>query len=169
MIEKDKSYEKMPQNIMSERETVLHFIEHSSFVGGHDELLQIVIDLLKKWSGCDAVAIRLREKNDYPYFATSGFPEHFPSTENNLISVNGELRCLCGSVISGKSDIKGCHYTEYGSFWVNHIDDSPDLANKTIGCIKNGFSSMALIPLKNESESLGLLQCNSYSNHCFNS
>ena len=40
-------------------------------------LLRTVIGLLRLWTGCEAVGVRLRQGEDYPYFTTLGFSEHF--------------------------------------------------------------------------------------------
>ena len=36
---------------------------------------------LHSWSGCEAVGIRLREGDDFPYFETRGFPAEFVLAE----------------------------------------------------------------------------------------
>jgi PAS domain S-box-containing protein len=39
---------------------------------------------LKDWSGCEAVGIRLRDGDDYPYYETRGFPPRFLEMEKYL-------------------------------------------------------------------------------------
>lgn len=41
------------------------------------ELMQLATDFFLGWLKCDAVGIRLRDGEDYPYYETKGFPESF--------------------------------------------------------------------------------------------
>ena len=78
------------------------------------ELLAAVTKLLKEWSGCEAVGIRLRQGEDFPYGETNGFPAAFVQLENSLCARDpaGKLRrdsqgnpvleCMCGNVIRGR-------------------------------------------------------------------
>ena len=64
------------------------------------------------------------------------------------------LECLCGLVLTGRTDVAQPCFTEGGSFWSN------DLARETAGrdevagtsvrgrCLKEGYKSLALIPLR---------------------
>ncbi|KGO34143.1 hypothetical protein JT06_09960 [Desulfobulbus sp. Tol-SR] len=75
-----------------------------------------VLDLLKKRTGFDAVGIRLRSEDDFPFQAQRGFSQDFLLHENTLIErtedggicrdPDGEVRleCTCGLVISGKTN-----------------------------------------------------------------
>ena len=49
---------------------------------------------LQRWSGCEAVGIRLRAGDDYPYYETRGFPAAFVQHEDHLCAhgPNGEIR-----------------------------------------------------------------------------
>ena len=38
------------------------------------ELIGNLTRLIQEWSGCEAVGIRLREGEDFPYCETRGFP-----------------------------------------------------------------------------------------------
>lgn len=48
------------------------------------ELMKGAASVLKEWSGCEAVGIRLKEGSDYPYFETDGFTDEFVKKENKL-------------------------------------------------------------------------------------
>jgi hypothetical protein len=77
-------------------------------------LLSSLLNYLKQWSDCEAVGIRLKEGNDYPYYTTEGFPETFVRMENTICSYDPDgnvmtdtdgnpiLECICGSIISGR-------------------------------------------------------------------
>lgn len=77
------------------------------------ELVSGVTSLLKEWSGCEAVGIRLKQGEDYPYYETRGFPEEHVRLENSLCEVdqqgetvrdfqgNPVLECMCDTARSG--------------------------------------------------------------------
>lgn len=50
---------------------------------------------LQNWSRCEAVGIRQREGDDYPYFETRGFPHEFVKTENHLCAYGPDGKILC--------------------------------------------------------------------------
>lgn len=139
------------------------------------ELLQ----LLKARTGFEAVGIRLREGDDFPYFVQSGFTDEFLKTENSLVArdknggvcrnSDGSIRfeCTCGLVISGKTDPANALFTEGGSCWTNNSLPMLDLPagkdsrlNPRNRCIHDGFLSIALIPLRSGPDIIGLLQFN---------
>lgn len=86
---------------------------------------------IKREVGCDAVGMRLKVGDDYPYFVQNGFPDDFLAVENTLMvsghnggpcrDENGKfiLECTCGVVISGKTDPANPLFTQGGSFWTN--------------------------------------------------
>lgn len=63
----------------------------------HDlkELLKTVTSMLKSWSGCSAVGIRLHKNNDFPYFETRGFPDDFTWAENSLCRKDNRGQAVC--------------------------------------------------------------------------
>jgi PAS domain S-box-containing protein len=138
-----------------------------------------VITTLKELAVFDAVAIRLQEQDDFPYFTHNGFPKSFLLTENRLVerddsgSVcrgkdgNPSLECACGMVISGKTDPTHPLFTPGGSFWTNDSfplldlppseDPRPHPRNV---CIRRGYASLALIPIRSNNRIVGLIQIN---------
>ncbi len=150
---------------------------------GRDEILEI-LQLIKDFAGTEAVAIRLKSGDDYPYVHTIGFPAEFVSAETNLCSSgdndmmrddNGvpRLACLCGRVIRGDSDAELSFFSKYGSFWTNHSADTvkklPDhfTINLRGRCVLLGYQSIALIPLRGDKETFGLLQLNDHKEGIF--
>jgi signal transduction histidine kinase/ActR/RegA family two-component response regulator len=144
------------------------------------ELMRDVTYLLRNWSECEAVGIRLKEGEDFPYFETRGFPSEFLEAENELCLVDeaGEivrnpagspvLECMCGNVIRGRTDPEKPFFTEYGSFWTNSTTEllasssEEDRQARTRNtCNGESYESVALIPLKRGAHTLGLLQFNS--------
>jgi PAS domain S-box-containing protein len=144
---------------------------------GH--LFQDILLLLKQHAGVDAVGIRLKEGDDFPYSETSGFPEHFLEKDAFLCARNDAgdvvrdsqgqpcLACLCGKVLCGCTDPALPFFTERGSFWTNSTTElSASAWGKEIRshlrnhCNEAGYESVALIPLKSGDEPIGLLQLN---------
>ena len=91
-----------------------------------------ILAAIRKASGFDAVGMRLKIDNDYPYFVQNGFPDDFLSRETTLalhdpygklcLDENGNqlLACTCGLVISGKTNPADPLFTQGGSFWTNN-------------------------------------------------
>ena len=152
------------------------------YLNRHGEWHNLISDILKEiksFTGFDAVGIRLREGSDYPYFVQNGFSEDFIRTEKylcdygksgNIIldpSGNPYLACMCGNIISGRTDPSKSFFTEKGSFWSNR---TTDLLAKTSekdlqACTRNrcngeGYESVALIPIRSGDKIIGLLQLN---------
>jgi PAS domain S-box-containing protein len=147
-----------------------------------DELHQRMLGLtasLQKWSGCEAVGIRLGDGADYPYYETRGFQATFIQAENRLCvyQPNGEilrdntgnpvLECMCGNVLSGRFDPAKPFFTANGSFWSNNTTallasttEADRQARTRNRCNGEGYESVALIPLRIDSHILGLLQFN---------
>jgi PAS domain S-box-containing protein len=151
----------------------------------HD-LLRTLLKYMKKWSRCEAVGIRLKEEDDYPYFATSGFSEVFVRLEKNLCNYdsfgnaekdeNGKpiIECMCGNIISGKYDPSKSFFSSDGSFWSNcttnllaTTSDEDRQARTRNRCNGFGYESVALIPLRAGNETFGLLQFNDHRKGLF--
>ena len=142
-------------------------------------LIRNIISLVRENTGIEAVAIRLHKGEDFPYYETSGFTPHFLKTAKSLCvrDAAGEiirdahgkplLECMCGNVLSGRTDPSQPYFTEGGSFWTNSTskllasapqeDRQPERMNR---CQSVGYESVALIPLKSGDKTIGLLQFN---------
>ena len=143
------------------------------------QLVEDILRLIKAHTGLEAVGIRLREGEDFPYFVQKGFSAEFVETENSLTARtasggvcrdaagNISLECTCGLVISGQTDAANPLFTPGGSFWTNESFPLLDLTaaqdprlHPRNRCIHDGFHSVALIPLRSGDEIIGLLQLN---------
>ena len=143
------------------------------------DVIRRILELVKEHTGFDAVAIRLREGLDFPYFVTSGFPAEFVEAENYLCARDAEgelvrdskgnprLECMCGNILSGRTDPSLPFFTECGSFWTNSTSkllsctSEEERQGRTRDrCHGQGYESVALIPLRAEGEIVGLLQLN---------
>jgi diguanylate cyclase (GGDEF)-like protein/PAS domain S-box-containing protein len=163
----------------SEREINLRLLSLLHRSESVSELVSEVIYLLREWSGCEAVGIRLDHGDDYPYYETVGFPEEHVRQESSLCEVDPEgetvrdfrgdpvLECMCGNVIRGRYDATLPFFTEYGSFWTNSTtellassSEEGRQARTRNRCHGEGFESVALIPLRHGERTLGLVQFN---------
>lgn len=153
-------------------------------MGGCAELRDLageVVTYLRGWSGCEAVGLRLRDGDDYPYYETRGFPEPFVLLESRLCArapdggaLLGEdgrpyLECMCGNILRGRVDPSMPFFTSGGSFWSNcttallagttEADRGAHTRNR---CNAAGYESVALVPVRRGHEVLGLLQFNDH-------
>ncbi|MBU1101829.1 MAG: PAS domain S-box protein [Bacteroidetes bacterium] len=143
------------------------------------ELIQSVTSFLKQWLKCDAIGIRLKEGDDYPYFETLGFSNKFVKAEKYLCSYDKEgelirddignpvLDCMCGNILCERFDPSKSFFTERGSFWSNNTSDllastsDEDRQARTRNrCNGEGYESVGLFPLRFMAETFGLLQVN---------
>ena len=162
-----------------ERELTITLLSLLNTNNDMHELMRLVVMFLKRRSGCEAVGIRLVDGEDYPYFASHGFPEEFIEVENQLCSMDetGQLvrdaegkvylECMCGNILSGRFDPSKPFFTEHGSFWTNSTTEllactnEADRAARTRNrCNTAGYESVALVPLRVAGETFGLLQFN---------
>ncbi len=144
-------------------------------------LMQSLASCFKHLSDCGAIGIRLKRDGDYPYYQTVGFPETFVKIENFLCARdesgsivldfkgNPVLDCMCGNVISGRFDAKLPFFTEFGSFWTNSTtrllastSEAERQANTRNRCNGVGYESVALIPIKDQKTTYGLVQFNDH-------
>jgi len=140
--------------------------------------VQAVLGTLRLYTGADAVAVRLKSGDEYPYYAQNGFSDEFVLAENALISLSDDgavlreggkppLICTCGMVISGTCDASHPNVTAAGSFFTNEskaflglsAEDDPRSEPRN-RCITDGYASIALIPIRVTDGIIGLLQLN---------
>jgi PAS domain S-box-containing protein len=162
-----------------ERKITVEFLRIVNQSSGTRDLVRSVVNFIKEQSGFEAVGIRLKEGDDFPYFETHGFPAEFVRMESSLCARNGAgdiirddagnpvLSCMCGNVIRERFDPSKPFFTELGNFWTSSTTEL--LANTTEAdrqartrnrCNGEGYESMALIALRVGTERLGLLQLN---------
>jgi PAS domain S-box-containing protein len=162
-----------------ERETTIGFLR---LINESDELVELVrsaTTFFQQQSGCEAVGIRLRDGDDYPYFEARGFPEHFVLLENELCARDAVgqicrdeagypiMECVCGNVVCGRFDAAQDFFTDKGSFWTGNTtlllatsSEEDRQARTRNRCNGEGYESVALIALRVGEERLGLLQLN---------
>jgi two-component system, cell cycle sensor histidine kinase and response regulator CckA len=150
------------------------------------EAIRQILEIVKEFFGFEAVSIRLRDGDDYPYFETQGFPASFTDAENSLCARNEEgeifrnsagypvMECMCGNILQGRTDPALSFFTKGGSFWTNCTTELLDStteqerqARTRNRCNGEGYESVALIPLRSAGEIIGLLQLNDSRKNCF--
>ncbi|NLN07434.1 MAG: PAS domain S-box protein [Firmicutes bacterium] len=141
-----------------------------------DTVLSYILKTVCRHLQCDAAGIRLRRGDDYPYVQTIGFNDDFIRAESLLgcyrggipgkeAKKQGELECICGSVIRG--DLSPELTTEKGTFYTGNINElAARLAKMDVSfrirnhCGQAGYKSIALVPLRFQEETVGILQLN---------
>ena len=150
------------------------------------DTIRDILQMVKESTGIEAVGIRLKEGDDFPYYETSGFPDHFVQMERYLCERdasgkivrdtrgNPVLECMCGNIIRGRFDPKFPFFTEGGSFWSNcttellaSTTEEDRQARTRNRCNGAGYESVALIPLRSGNEIIGLLQLNDHRRNQF--
>jgi two-component system, cell cycle sensor histidine kinase and response regulator CckA len=164
---------------LDERETRATLLQLLNEQNDTHEIIRNVTGFLQKRSGCEAVGVRLKEGNDFPYFEMRGFTQEFVQAESSLCSRddagellrdslgNPVLECMCGNVLSGRFDPRLPFFTAKGSFWSNSTTEllasttEEDRQARTRNrCNGEGYESVALFRLRSDDETLGLLQLN---------
>ena len=133
-IERKQAIEQQRRS-QQEREVTLELLRLVNESAGLRELIRSATAFFQQQSGCEAVGVRLKEEEDYPYFEARGFPPEFVSSETSLCArdATGEvirdrvgnpvLECMCGNVIRGRFDASKTFFTARGSFWTNSTTD----------------------------------------------
>ncbi len=136
--------------------------------------IEKILLLIKQTNDFEAVGIRIKDKDNYPYYETNGFSASFVKKADNICknnlknnSKNRFFECMCGKIIMGETTPKIPYFTRNGSFWTNNLSklltQNPDNIRKYFSrnnCINAGYKSIALIPIKTDSKVIGLLQVN---------
>ncbi|MBI5685036.1 MAG: PAS domain S-box protein [Verrucomicrobia bacterium] len=162
-----------------EREITVRLLSLFNASNSTHELMREVAALLQKWFGCDAVGIRLRDGDNFPYYETRGFPAEFVLAENELClrdaagqpvrdpDGNPVLECMCGNVLCKRFDSAKPFFTARGSFWTNRTTEllagttEADRQARTRNrCNGEGYESVALVALRVGETTYGLLQVN---------
>jgi len=152
---------------------------------GLKETIESVVEAIHSETNYSAVGIRLQDGYDFPFFSEKGFPTVFLKTENSLIHTadlsacssidKTKLACTCGLVLSGGGrTLNDTHKTRYGSFWTNNSlpmldmapEDDPRYMPRNT-CVKMGYSSIAIIPIRSHGSAIGTIQLNDLRQDAF--
>jgi PAS domain S-box-containing protein len=162
-----------------EREISVEFLQLVNRCSGFDDLIREAATFFQRLSGCEAVGIRLKKGDDYPYYEARGFSREFVKMESSLCSRDGSgeiirdewnnpiLACMCGNIICGRVDPSKPFFSSVGSFWSNcttellaSTTEADRQARTRNRCNGEGYESVALIALKVGQGRLGLIQLN---------
>ncbi|MBD3314679.1 MAG: PAS domain S-box protein [Chitinivibrionales bacterium] len=118
------------------------------------DYLEGVIALLKEWTGCRHIGIRVVDESGLAQFTTwTGYNRDFLASESYLLP--GTDRCICARVISGERDkAERPFLLTGGTFWcgdtvedLTHVIESR--SDQYRGeCIAHGFRTLAVVPIK---------------------
>ncbi|NQT87279.1 PAS domain-containing protein, partial [bacterium] len=161
------------------RDLTARILERLNRPGDSKRIIADVLQDIRDTVGVEAVAIRLHEGSDYPYFLTRGFTNEFVEAEERLCTYASDgaaltdddgrpiLACMCGSVLQGRVDPALPFFTAAGSFWSNNTTEllattteAERQTNTRNRCNGEGYESVALIPLRSGQKISGLLQLN---------
>ena len=138
-----------------EREKSIELLNLLNTADNLRELTRKIVAFFQNLSGCEAVGVRLRDGEDFPYYETGGFSSDFVQAESRLCKVgpdgqplrdkNGSpiLNCMCGNVLCRRFDPAKPFFSPYGSFWTNRTSewivttsdaDSSGVRSQTMPC-----------------------------------
>ena len=127
------------------------------------EYIDAVVHVLQEWTQCCCIGIRVVNDQGYiPYESYVGFSREFWKMEN-MISIRKDA-CACIRVVTGKFELPDMTaVTPNGSFYLNDSvgflnNLSKEEATRFRGnCIRSGFLSVAIIPVRYRDETLGAI------------
>ena len=141
---------------------LLEILNQASGPEGED--VQRILVELGRAIDFDSVAIRLRGDGGGALLAFHEPHGIFIGADRNLCepAIEGHA-CLCGHLMRGEADTSLSCFTQRGSFWSNDyartVTTTPKLeailTRRT--CIRDGYASIASIPLRSGDTTLGLL------------
>ena len=137
-------------------------------------LTQDILHLLKEYVGAEAAGVRMRSGEDFPYLEAIGFPEDFIEERARSSPAAHRLsraRNMAGSSRLLRQRDRGRpgwpfpFFTDRGSLWTNAAStlfstarDKADIASPRERCLREGYESIALVPLRSGDEIVGILQ-----------
>ena len=149
-------------SVLAERDLLISILETLSQSRHVTEYLERLIELIKNYTECCCVGIRLLDEGgNIPYIAYTGFGQEFYEFENPLCISSDE--CMCVNVITGNTHSGLPSYTKGGSFLTNGttrlLASASEKAKRQTRnvCNRYGYESVALIPMKHGDKILGLI------------
>jgi PAS domain S-box-containing protein len=128
---------------------------------GRKEYLNSVIDLLRQWTECNCIGVRVLDKlGNIPYESYTGFSHEFWEAEN-WISVKND-QCACIRVVLQAPDPQEMiMMTPNGSFYCNETAEfaesltEEELSRYRGMCILTGYKSVAIVPIHYKGSVIG--------------
>lgn len=141
------------------------------------QIAQRILDAIKRESGFDVVALRLKDGDDSPFRTCASPTWHGPEFPKDKAPITcpdapgtTQPDCLCRHVLDGNVSLEQNWFTPAGSAWTNDASALPESHSATAGanqCLSKGFRSVALIPIRVKEEIIGLLQLLDRRQGCF--
>ncbi|HWR73265.1 MAG TPA: PAS domain S-box protein, partial [Nitrospirota bacterium] len=130
---------------------------------GRAAFLDSAVGLIRQWSGCRHVGIRVPdEQGCIPYASCAGFNEEFLASERTL-SLERD-HCACTRVVRGAPEPQDLSaMTRGGSFYSNNTAQFVEGLNEEQRsrfrgvCIKSGFLSVGVVPLRYRDKVMGAI------------
>lgn len=126
------------------------------------EYLDSVVQFIHSWCDCRCVGIRIIDIRDIIYEAYIGFTPEFIRLENRL-SLDKDV-CACVRAFTGQFESQDKLFvTPNGSFWINNSQEfvsslkEKELTRFRGNCIRAGFLSIALVPIRHRNKTIGLI------------
>jgi PAS domain S-box-containing protein len=157
---------------MIERREAERYRELSSdllrfFAGTYDRkgYLDRAVECFRELSGCRCAGIRLlAEDGEIAFESAAGYERGFRESENHLMIGRDGDQCVCSRVIQGAVDEpKSRFLTSAGSFFCNDTTafveglSVEDRAQYRGVCLRYGFASLAVIPIRFRDTILGAI------------
>ncbi|MGZ8429980.1 MAG: PAS domain S-box protein, partial [Candidatus Deferrimicrobiaceae bacterium] len=159
-----------------EREMMIELLRRINRAKGIRELATGLTMFLRERTGCESVGVRYRSGSGYPFIDTTRFPDEYAHAGSFLCPVGEEREpadadrvipvreCLCGAIVPGEADPSLPDFTGERTFWTNSVSallaESGGARRRVVRdrCKREGFESLALIPLRSGETTLGFLQ-----------
>ncbi|MGB9879783.1 MAG: GAF domain-containing SpoIIE family protein phosphatase, partial [Anaerolineae bacterium] len=126
----------------------------------------------RSFTGCQAAVLRLLADNGNAWLAACSLDGPSPSFVRDEVLIPTQ-ECICGRVAAGTVDLTLPFFTPNGSFlWgsLRTIADSPpaeQLGDLRGRCLKEGYESLAVIPVKARGKPIGSLHLADSRPHAF--
>ena len=127
------------------------------------EYLRSVVEVIREWTGCQALGIRIADQQgEIPYESWAGFEPEFIKLENRL-SLKRDNCCCIRAISEDFEEPDQALLTPGGSY---RCDDAIAFVNKLApekraryrgNCMKFGFASLAIIPVRYRDGVIGAL------------
>ena len=185
-VQAQRALEKALQDLAvanHERETDIEFLQIINRSTSTDGLVDAILSFLQGAYGLEAVGIRLKRGDEYPYYGAKGFARDPASADvcsrdgaDCILDGCDEMsrECMCANVLHGRFDAAQSYFTDHGSFWTNSRSELLAAAQRAgtplsvrESCNSKGYESVALIPLHDGEERLGLLHMNDHRKGIF--
>ena len=131
--------------------------------GSRKEYLDSTVEAIRQWSDCEFIGVRVRDnEGNIPYESYVNFDKEFLALENDLNLDRDSCVCIRAMCKKTYHDEKK-YVTDGGSFYVNDSKAFADslteqqLKEYRGNCIKKGFLSIAVVPVRYQDEVLGAI------------